>query len=236
MKNIILSTILLVSPFYLFSQCTGISSSGTHNDCYLNTSKQANINLLSVDSVIAGKWYGDAIGLAYGGTGATTANDALNNLLPSQSGNSGKLLSTDGSNTSWITHVNENITLSGDVTGSGASSITTTLSNTGVSSGSYGIVTVDTKGRVLSGKRQETYSGTTDSNGNYTVTFSNSYSVTPNIQATIVGGSNTNILTVTSISTTGFTIKIENIAYSPGVNPSYSNVNGASVDVLITEK
>lgn len=36
-----------------------------------------------------------------GGTGQTTANAALNALLPSQTGNSGKVLSTDGSNTSW---------------------------------------------------------------------------------------------------------------------------------------
>lgn len=36
-----------------------------------------------------------------GGTGATTVSSALNNLLPSQSDNSGKVLVTDGSNTSW---------------------------------------------------------------------------------------------------------------------------------------
>jgi len=36
-----------------------------------------------------------------GGTGATTANAALNNLLPSQVGNSTKVLTTDGSNASW---------------------------------------------------------------------------------------------------------------------------------------
>ncbi len=36
-----------------------------------------------------------------GGTGQTTANAALNALLPSQTGNSGKYVTTDGSNTSW---------------------------------------------------------------------------------------------------------------------------------------
>lgn len=36
-----------------------------------------------------------------GGTGQTTANAALNALLPAQTGNSGKFLTTDGSNTSW---------------------------------------------------------------------------------------------------------------------------------------
>jgi len=38
-----------------------------------------------------------------GGTGATTSSGALTNLLPSQTGNSGKYLTTDGTNTSWAT-------------------------------------------------------------------------------------------------------------------------------------
>jgi hypothetical protein len=39
--------------------------------------------------------------VANGGTGQTSANNALNGLLPSQGSNGGKVLSTDGSNTSW---------------------------------------------------------------------------------------------------------------------------------------
>ena len=38
-----------------------------------------------------------------GGTGQTTANAAFNALAPSQTGNSGKFLSTDGTDTSWVT-------------------------------------------------------------------------------------------------------------------------------------
>lgn len=38
-----------------------------------------------------------------GGTSATTAQNARNNLLPTQMGNSGKYLSTDGTNVSWVT-------------------------------------------------------------------------------------------------------------------------------------
>jgi len=41
--------------------------------------------------------------LANGGTGQTTANTAFNALAPSQSTNSGKYLTTDGTNTSWAT-------------------------------------------------------------------------------------------------------------------------------------
>lgn len=41
--------------------------------------------------------------IANGGTGSSTANAAFNALVPSQTGNSGKYLTTDGSNTSWST-------------------------------------------------------------------------------------------------------------------------------------
>lgn len=41
------------------------------------------------------------LAIANGGTGQTTANDALNALLPSQTSNANKYLFTDGTNTSW---------------------------------------------------------------------------------------------------------------------------------------
>lgn len=43
------------------------------------------------------------VAIANGGTGQTSANAALNALLPSQATHAGKCLSTDGSNTSWAT-------------------------------------------------------------------------------------------------------------------------------------
>lgn len=41
------------------------------------------------------------LAIADGGTGASTATAALNNLLPSQTGNANKYLQTDGTNASW---------------------------------------------------------------------------------------------------------------------------------------
>ena len=41
------------------------------------------------------------LAVADGGTGASTATAALNNLLPSQSGNANKYLQTDGTNATW---------------------------------------------------------------------------------------------------------------------------------------
>jgi hypothetical protein len=51
-------------------------------------------------NLIAGNVSG-TVAVANGGTGATTANAAFNALAPSQSTNSGKYLTTDGTNTSW---------------------------------------------------------------------------------------------------------------------------------------
>ena len=45
------------------------------------------------------------VAVANGGTGQTTANNAFNALAPSQAANSGKYLTTDGTNASWATIV-----------------------------------------------------------------------------------------------------------------------------------
>ena len=58
-------------------------------------------SLESVGVLSAGRWEAQTIGIAYGGTGTTNANDALNAFLPSQAANSSKYLTTDGQNTSW---------------------------------------------------------------------------------------------------------------------------------------
>lgn len=47
---------------------------------------------------------GGIVPVVNGGTGASTAAGAINNLLPSQTGNNGKILTTDGSNVSWQTN------------------------------------------------------------------------------------------------------------------------------------
>lgn len=58
-----------------------------------------------------------------GGTGQTTANAAFNALAPSQTGNAGKYLTTDGTNTSWATNPLGTVT-SVDVSG-GTTGLTT---------------------------------------------------------------------------------------------------------------
>ena len=60
---------------------------------------------------------GTPLPLTEGGTGQTSANNALNALLPLQTGNSGKVLSTNGTDTSWAVD-------SSGVSTSGGSTIT----------------------------------------------------------------------------------------------------------------
>jgi hypothetical protein len=62
---------------------------------------------LLADIVLPSDWNNDhtisgTVPIVNGGTGQTTANAAINALLPSQSSQAGKVLSTDGTNTSWI--------------------------------------------------------------------------------------------------------------------------------------
>ena len=70
------------------------------------------------------------LSIARGGTGQTTANAALNALLPSQTGNSGKVLTTDGTNTSW----------------GAAPAATLTVGATSISSGTNGYILYNNAG------------------------------------------------------------------------------------------
>jgi hypothetical protein len=58
-------------------------------------------NITAVVNYAPSMALGSALPITSGGTGQTTANSALNALLPSQSTYAGKFLTTDGSNTSW---------------------------------------------------------------------------------------------------------------------------------------
>jgi len=103
------------------------------------------------------------IDIANGGTGQTTANGAFNALVPSQTGNTGKYLTTNGTDTSWATNplgtvTSVNLTAStgisvsgGPITTSGSITVTNTApdqtvvlnSGTGIStSGTYPNFTV----------------------------------------------------------------------------------------------
>jgi hypothetical protein len=56
---------------------------------------------ITSSGTLAITYSGTALPILNGGTGETTANAAFNALAPSQATNSGKYLTTDGTNTSW---------------------------------------------------------------------------------------------------------------------------------------
>ena len=79
---------------------TKITIGGTETGAVIGTGVSVDVNEANLN-------VGDMTGtlaIGHGGTGQTTANTALNALLPSQTGNTGKVLQTDGSTTSWQTN------------------------------------------------------------------------------------------------------------------------------------
>jgi hypothetical protein len=112
------------------------------------------------------------IDIANGGTGQTTANAAFNALIPSQTGNTGKYLTTNGTDTSWATNplgtvTSVNLTAStgisvsgGPITTSGSITVTNTApdqtvvlnAGTGIStSGTYPNFTITNTNPSLGG-------------------------------------------------------------------------------------
>jgi len=84
----------------------------------------------------------------------------------------GQLLQYNSTTSKWVNWTpnylttNQSITLSGDATGSGTTSIAVTLANSGVTAGTYNNVTVNAKGLITSG------SNTSYLTGNQTITVS----------------------------------------------------------------
>jgi hypothetical protein len=115
-----------------------------------------------------------------------------NSFFPSQVGQTGKFLSTNGTNTVWEPPPSGSLSFTGDVTGSGStgSSVAMTLAASGVVAGQYTKVTVDSKGRVTAG------TGVTSAD----VTSALGY--TP-YNSTNPAGYTTNVGTVYSVSGTG---------------------------------
>jgi len=65
-------------------------------------------SISSLGAITSGVWNAATIGIEYGGTGATTAPAALNNLLPNQTDNNLAVLMTDGTDVSWsLDYIND---------------------------------------------------------------------------------------------------------------------------------
>lgn len=69
-------------------------------------------SITTLGTVATGVWNGTTLAIANGGSGQVTANLAFNAFAPSQTSNSGKFLTTNGTDTSWAT-------VAGGITGLG---------------------------------------------------------------------------------------------------------------------
>ncbi|AHI05326.1 hypothetical protein BDW_04090 [Bdellovibrio bacteriovorus W] len=88
-------------------------------------------SLINISTDITG-----TLSIANGGTGATTRDGALNNLLPTQVGNANKLLQTNGMTVTWVDAPITGITaLTGDVTtAAGSGSVMATIPDSTITS------------------------------------------------------------------------------------------------------
>ena len=149
------------------------------------TSNQTLAGTKTFSSPIAGSVTGTSANItgiaaiANGGTGTTTANGAFNALAPSQTGNSGKFLTTDGSNSSWSTNP------LGTVTSVAISGGTTGLTTSGGPITTSGTITLAGTLAVANGG-----TGVTTSTGSGNTVLSTSpLLVTPTLSGAVVGNS-----------------------------------------------
>ena len=130
------------------------------------------------DIVLPSDWNNDhtisgTLPIANGGTGQTTANAAINALLPSQTSNVGKVLTTDGTNTSWEVNGTGTVTsVTGTAPVSVATGTTTPVISMAAATGSVNGYLTSTDWTTFNSKAPAT-SGTSILYGNGSGGFSN---------------------------------------------------------------
>jgi len=104
------NTLVTGTQFFIFNRSTGAVTvkDGSGATVQVMAGGTQATFTCAANGTVAGTWdlsytTTGTLPISMGGTGQTTANAALNALLPSQTGNAGKLLATDGTNSSWAT-------------------------------------------------------------------------------------------------------------------------------------
>lgn len=90
-------------------------------------------------------------------------------------------------------------------------------------------------------RKTETFLGVTDANGNYTITFANTYATPPDIQPQVIGGTFNQMVRVVSVTTTGCVVQAaqRNLVTLLAVEVLLGatvNLVGASVSVQVTSR
>jgi hypothetical protein len=135
--------------------------------------------------VTVGVWKGTEVGLSYGGTGASSASQARGNILPSYTGNAGKVLAVNvgATDAEWISAGG-----SGTVTSVAVSGGTTGLTTSGGPITAAGTITLAGTLAVANGG-----TGVTTSTGSGNVVLSTSPTLVSPVLGTPASGTATNL-------------------------------------------
>jgi hypothetical protein len=162
------------------------------------------------------------LAISNGGTGATTAAGAINNILPSQAGNNGKVLASDGTNVFWSASGGVGTVTSVAASGSNGVSITgspiTTAGTIAIGLANITPLSVAASGTVTGSNLSGTNTGdqtitlTGDVTGSGTGSFATTLSTTGVTASTYGSGTSVPVFTVdakgriTSVTNTPVTI------------------------------
>jgi len=195
-------------------------------------------NLTSVGVITSGIWRGSAVEIAHGGTGATTANNALNNLLPPQAGNANKYLKTDGQDTNWAeippTYTNWTIADQSVQTDVNSSDIVRFLGT-----GSANVTLDNTLKRVVIDATNTTYNLSVQNNANLTkknIRLTDSGSNFEEIVLVAGNGlgisSSGNEITISSLSTSNSSPTFQNVTVTGTVDANSFDGDGSNLTAL----
>lgn len=177
--------------------------------------------------------------IANGGTGQTTRNAALNALLPDQTGNSGKVLTSDGTDASWAAGLTTTLTSAhlfvGNVSNVATDTAITgdvTISNTGVTAISSGVIVdadVNAAANIAGSKIAAATSSLTgtvsyENAGSFTNSFTGAASTSPTWYFSRVGKS----VVLQWEASTGLTCTANSFtsaAIPAGIRPSVATVS-----------
>ena len=97
------------------------------------------------------------------------------------------------------------------------------------------------EGKSLEGRRTETYSGTTDSNGDFIVNFPRAFSGNPHIDVALPGADAQTSYRLVSISPTAVTIRVERrssltVLSLQVLSFAVAAVAGQSISVMVAQR